>query len=82
MADIELRWTTTALNVATDHAVSANDPDEWPIGYPTFARVLYFSAAAAAAAGVPAGWYEHIGENGTQVVLGQTLPIWVYKRMP
>lgn len=83
-ADIELRWTTTdtATSVATDHAVATNDPNEWPPNYPMFDRTIFIDATLAASLGCPSGWYEHITENGTQVALGVTLPIWVYKKMP
>lgn len=81
--DIKLQWTTTtSAGVATDNEVAANDPEEWPVGYPMFTRVIYINAANAAIYGCPQGWYEHIGESGTQVVLGQTLPVWIYKKMP
>ena len=80
--DIELRWTVVTGGVVTDYAVAANDPNEWPPDYPMFDRAIYIDATKAALYGCPQGWYEHITENGTIVTLGQTLPVWVYKKMP
>lgn len=84
MADIELRWTTTDIStrVATEHVVTTNDPEEWPVGYPMFTRTILVSPALAITLGCPAGVYEHITENGTLVALGRTLPVWVYRKMP